>query len=321
MIRGSLVVRPFSEGRDEEAWISIVNEYSGHFLGPDFIPKGLEDLGWLKNSPWYDPSGMFLAELGGEPVGAIMIEVDERAGRRGMMSVWLRLSYVGTELERRMILFCLDILRSRGVGRVRTWVRDNMTDRIRLLEAEGFRKIRSFSVMKLDLCDLRTDIKGCGCVRLRPIELARPGDIGLLTFLLNEAFKGQFGFRPTTEEENKAWLSEPGKEFYGLFAYWGRTPVGYVVLEVSEELRRTGRKVGEVSTIGVLRPYRRLGIGTALLLEGLKWLRERGVEEAVLKVDDDNPTGAVRLYEKLGFRVACKEFVYERPVCARQCQT
>lgn len=104
------------------------------------------------------------------------------------------------------------------------------------------------------------------------------------------------------------------KELHGIFAYWDRTPVGYVVLEIGKKLVEAGRKVGEVSSIGVLRPYRRLGIGTALLLEGLEWLRERGMEEAMLEVDDDNPTGAIWLYEKVGFRVACKEFVYERPV-------
>ena len=62
-----------------------------------------------------------------------------------------------------------------------------------------------------------------------------------------------------------------------------------------------------------MRPYRRLGIGTALMLEGLEWLRERGMEEAELVVDDDNPMGAMKLYEKVGFKVAYKDFVYERP--------
>jgi len=69
-----------------------------------------------------------------------------------------------------------------------------------------------------------------------------------------------------------------------------------------------------VSSIGVLRPYRRLGVGTALVLEGLEWLRERGMEEAMLEVDDDNPTEAIKLYEKVGFKIAHKEFVYERRI-------
>ena len=313
--KGQLIIGPFIEGQDEIAWVSITNEYLSHFLGPDYIPRSQEDMEWFKKSPWYDPGGMFVAELEGEPIGAISVDVDERAGRRhGTISIELRLRYVGTEYERQMLLFSLENLRLRGIPYARTWVRDNMVERIKLLEAEGFKKVRSFSMMKMRLSEFKHEIGECRHIWFRPIEPTRNSDIGLLTFLLNEAFKGQFGFRPTTVEENKAWLSQPSKELYGVFAYWDKTPVGYIVLEVSKKLVEAGRKVGEVSSIGVLRPYRRLGVGTALLLEGLKWLREYGIEEAMLETDDDNPTKAKRLYEKVGFKVAYKEFVYERPV-------
>ena len=313
--RSQLTIRSFVKGQDETAWISITNEYLSHFLGPDYMPRSQEYMEWFKRSPWYDPKEMFVAELDGKPIGVIRVRVDERAGRRhGTISIELRLHYVGTEYERQMLFFCLENLRSRGISYARTWVRDNMLERIRLLETEGFKKIRSSSVMKMRLSELKRGIGECKRIWFRPVELGRSSDIGLLTFLLNEAFKGQFGFRPTTVEENRAWLSQPDKELYGIFAYWGRTPVGYIVLEISKELVEAGRKVGEVSSIGVLRPYRRLGVGTALMLKGLEWLRSRGMEEAMLDVDDDNPTGAIRLYEKVGFRAAYKILVYEKSV-------
>lgn len=313
--RGQLMIRPFVENRDEVAWISITNEYLSRFLWPDYTPKSQEYMEWFKRSPWYNPKEMFVTELDGEPIGVIRIQVDERVGRQhGTISIELRLRYVGTEYERQMLLFCLGNLRSRGIPYARTWVRDSMAERIRLLEAESFRRIRSFSVMKMRLSELRRGIGECERIWLKPIEPGRSSDVKLLTFLLNEAFKGQFGFRPTTVEENRAWLTQPDKELHGIFAYWGRTPVGYIVLEISKKLVEAGRKVGEVSSIGVLRPYRRLGVGTALMLEGLEWLRRRGMEEAMLEVDDDNPTGATRLYEKVGFRTVYKVFVYERPV-------
>ncbi|HDJ26181.1 MAG TPA: GNAT family N-acetyltransferase [Candidatus Bathyarchaeota archaeon] len=310
-----LVIRPFVQGRDEEAWISISNEFLGHFLSPDYTPMSREDLEWFEGSPWFDPSGLFVAELDGKPIGIIRIHVDKRRrDQYGTISIELRLDYVGSEHERQMLLFCLGNLRTRGVRRARMWVRDNMKERIELLEGEGFREVRSFSVMRMRLDQLKHGIGECKRVRLRPIELKSRRDLELLTFLLNEAFKGQFGFRPTTVEESEAWLSQPSKEFYGLFAYWDRTPIGYVVLEVDKKLLEAGRKVGEVSSIGVLRPYRRLGVGTALMLKGLEWLRDRGLEEARLEVDDDNPTKAIRLYEKVGFEVERKLLVYERAI-------
>ncbi len=43
------------------------------------------------------------------------------------------------------------------------------------------------------------------------------------------------------------------------------------------------------------------GIGTALVLDGLRWLRRRGAREALVNTQSDNDR-AVTLYEHLGFR-------------------
>ena len=42
------------------------------------------------------------------------------------------------------------------------------------------------------------------------------------------------------------------------------------------------------------------GVGTALLVDGLGWLRRRGATRAVVNTQESNE-GAVRLYERLGF--------------------
>ena len=52
----------------------------------------------------------------------------------------------------------------------------------------------------------------------------------------------------------------------------------------------------------MLRAHRGLGLGRALLLEGMRALRRRGCTHLMLGVDSDNPTGALRLYESVGFR-------------------
>jgi len=52
----------------------------------------------------------------------------------------------------------------------------------------------------------------------------------------------------------------------------------------------------------VLPAYRRQGLGRALLLADVHALKEAGVESATLDTDTDNPTQAMRLYEKIGFR-------------------
>jgi len=308
---GEFKIRPFVEGRDEDSWISIANEYLGYFLGADHTPINREYVEWFKSSPWYDPSGMFVAEVRGEPAGVIAVRVERRGDELlGTISIELRLRYVGTDCERLMLLYGLDALRSRGASRARTWAVDRMRERIRLLEGEGFRRVRTFSVMRMRLNRLRRGIGENTQVRLRPARTECRDDIETLTSLVNAAFEGQFGFRPTTVEENEAWLRQPNVDLHCVLAYLEDRPVGYIV--VADRGLTGHRRVGEVSSVGVLRQYRRRGIGTALMLSGLEWLRERGVDEAVLEVDDDNPTGAMKLYGKVGFKAAYKKLVYER---------
>ena len=66
--------------------------------------------------------------------------------------------------------------------------------------------------------------------------------------------------------------------------------------------------------LGVRRPWRRRGLGRALLLEAFARFRERGCHAAALGVDGENTTGAVRLYESVGMRVAHRADVYERRI-------
>lgn len=56
-----------------------------------------------------------------------------------------------------------------------------------------------------------------------------------------------------------------------------------------------------IKDIAVAQVHRRKGVGEALLLSAFRTLRSRGHEQIRLKVETDNPSGARRLYERLGF--------------------
>ena len=57
---------------------------------------------------------------------------------------------------------------------------------------------------------------------------------------------------------------------------------------------------GWVKDLAVAPPFRGRGIGEALLRHAFSAFHDRGIETVGLKVDADNPTGAVRLYERVG---------------------
>lgn len=62
-----------------------------------------------------------------------------------------------------------------------------------------------------------------------------------------------------------------------------------------------GANAGAVQNLGVTPRHRGLGLGTQLLLQALNGFREAGLARAFLEVTVQN-SGALRLYERLGFR-------------------
>ncbi len=72
-----------------------------------------------------------------------------------------------------------------------------------------------------------------------------------------------------------------------------------------------GGPVGEVYVIGVNPAEQGSGLGRALTLVGLHYLRNRGLDEVMLYVEESN-AAAIRLYESLGFTRAATDVMYGR---------
>ncbi len=82
----------------------------------------------------------------------------------------------------------------------------------------------------------------------------------------------------------------------------------YIDEDENSELKR---KWGHTEQIFVRRPWRRKGLAHALIARSLKLLKEKGLEYATLDMESENPSGALRLYESLGYRKD-KEFIFYR---------
>lgn len=71
-------------------------------------------------------------------------------------------------------------------------------------------------------------------------------------------------------------------------------------------------QLGYVDTLGVRRPWRRRGVGLALLRHSFRAYYARGLRSVALDVDAASLTGATRLYERAGMRVVRQNDQYTK---------
>ena len=80
-----------------------------------------------------------------------------------------------------------------------------------------------------------------------------------------------------------------------------------------EENIQLGLEIGWVDHVSVRRRWRNRGLASALIVRSMVILRDRGMDWAALGVDSENPTGALGLYERFGFRVHQTWVKYRKP--------
>jgi ribosomal-protein-alanine N-acetyltransferase len=91
--------------------------------------------------------------------------------------------------------------------------------------------------------------------------------------------------------------------------------VGYIMCKIEfgfSNFRKLGFvKKGHVVSVAVLNEHRNLGLGKALMLEGINGVIARKTDEIYLEVRVSNES-AVRMYERLGFQIKSRLRAYYR---------
>jgi mycothiol synthase len=129
-----------------------------------------------------------------------------------------------------------------------------------------------------------------------------------------EAFSDHWGFQGRAFEKWAAFTVRSGTFRVDLsrLAFDGAEIAGYVL---SYDHRDQDRLyIGQVAT---RRPWRRRGLAGALLTEVLAAAGRAGKAFATLGVDADSPTGAVGVYERVGFEVESRSVAYRTPPLPR----
>jgi mycothiol synthase len=175
---------------------------------------------------------------------------------------------------------------------------------IDLYKRRGATLVRRFCNMKIDLDP-------------SPVEPNWPDGLRIITFDAfkdleavyradDEAFRDHWGYveEPfeTGFEQWKHWLTgtddfDPTLWFLALD---GEQIAG---ISLCRETSDEDLDMGWVRVLAVRRPWRKRGLGLALLQHSFAMLKQRGKKRAGLGVDSGSLTGATRLYEKAGMHV------------------
>ena len=130
------------------------------------------------------------------------------------------------------------------------------------------------------------------------VRTAIPGQDERAVFdTIEEAFQDHWGHTPREYDE---WLRRHASRAEFDPSLWFLALSGDEIAGVAvNRMRLAG---GWVGTLGVRRPWRKHGLGLALLYQSFGAFHQRGVKSVSLGVDAQSLTGATRLYERAGMR-------------------
>ena len=180
-----------------------------------------------------------------------------------------------------------------------------------LLEGHGFAAIRWYFLMRRSNLDDIPDAPLPDGLDLRPVT---PDQHRAIFDAEVEAFRDHWSSREQTDEDFQLTFSREELDTDLWVVAWDGDRIAGLVQNWiwPEENATLGLARGWLEHISVRRPWRRRGLGRAITAESLRRLAAAGMTDAMLGVDAENPTGALGLYEGLGFELDHRAAAYRR---------
>jgi mycothiol synthase len=188
-------------------------------------------------------------------------------------------------------------------------------DAAALAGAAGFTPVRWWYEMRRPLASLPPVPSAPSGLRLVPYEASWDDEVRRAHAV---AFAQHWGSTPPDPERWAQW-------FTGSRAF--RPSLSRIVLDDSgavaayllaycyeADTAATGVREAYVGQLGTLPAFRAQGLGTLLLATALGAASAEGYERVALTVDSGNATGALGLYQRLGFAVDHELTTWEKPV-------
>ena len=195
------------------------------------------------------------------------------------------------------------------------WGDSDVPGHAELAASRGYRVTRYGFEMRRRIDDAIPDVALPPGLEVRAV---RPEDHRTIWDADTEAFRDHFEAAVRTDADYEQWLTSPTLDTSLWQVAWdGDEVAGSVITSINtEENEKLGLKIAWLDHISVRRPWRKRGVASALIASTLHILRGRGMEIAALGVDAENPTGALRVYEAMGFARHKTGISYRKPLDA-----
>ncbi|MDX6414807.1 MAG: mycothiol synthase [Gaiellaceae bacterium] len=196
-------------------------------------------------------------------------------------------------------------VRDRGLTTARTWCLGPDAEARALFERFGYAEVRRYYRMQIELDASTPPPEWPDGFRVSTFE---PDDARAFHATLDEAFAEEWNFVSMPFEQ---WVKHRVEAPDHDPTLWFTVRDGNKIAAVLRGDPDRGG-AGWIGAVGVLQPWRKRGVGLALLQHAFAEFSRRGKQRVALGVDAQNPTGATRLYERAGMHVAYEAVAFEK---------
>lgn len=182
-----------------------------------------------------------------------------------------------------------------------------------MLEKAGYQPVRYEFNMSRPISDPLPDAPMPSGLEVRPVQ---PEHIRPIWDAMQEAFRDHWGFAEEGEEIYQAWQGQRSFQPAIWKVAWDGDQVAGMVLNLINESENAEyqRLRGYTEGISVRRPWRKKGLARSLIVQSIQMFKDMGMAETALGVDSQNLSGALRLYQGVGYRQTKQFTIYRKPL-------
>lgn len=311
------VARPPRVESDAAEAAEVINEWSRAIVGAPSTTVD-EVQGWWGRPGWDVEREVILVE---DPDGRLCCYLDFDPSDKGtelFFDGYVRPGYEGRGLGTSLVRLAEERAHRMATEKnpselqLTAWAPEPAQPARVLFEGNGFAIVRRYFRMLIDVKGRTFDAKIPQGIDIRSFRIGHD-ERGMFESH-EEAFQDAWNYWPSTFER---WVWEVMKERGDfdpklvLLAWDGDQIAGG---SINRPADAEDPDIAYVSDVWVRRPWRNRGLGEALLNRSFNELAARGKRAVSLGVDSASPTGATRLYERVGMHVDRESLVFGKKI-------